>query len=126
MGLSDIAVNIILGVLSGIAASIGFWVWTARLKHPSIKICSALSYYELDGKYRSTVALINQGKRPAVDISILAELSLNGISRKTKTPISISLRVREERLPYIRFAKEEQYFLRPSDILWHYRDAFRG
>jgi hypothetical protein len=125
MNLADLIENIVLGVLSGIAASIGFWYWTARLKHPSIKICPALSYYKQEGKYRSTVALINQGKRPAADISILAELSLVGISRRTGGELKISLRVREERLPYLTFAKEEQYFLRPSDIAWHYRDNFR-
>jgi hypothetical protein len=112
--------------LSGLAASIGFWIWTARLKHPSVKICPALSYYEQDGKCRSTVALINQGKRPAADISIIAELSLHGISKRTEQNFNMSLRVRDERLPYLMFAKEEQYFLRPSDIIWNYKDEFRN
>jgi len=127
MSAEDIALNIVLGVISGLAASIGFWVWTARLKHPSVTICPALSFHDRYGKPRSTVALVNKGKRPAADISIIAELSLNGISKnnKRKKPLNISLRVREERLPYLTFAKEEQYFLRPTDIIWNYRDDFR-
>ena len=70
-----IILNILLGVLSGLAASIGFWVWTARLKHPSVTICPALSCHNKYGKISSTVALINKGKRPAADISIITELS---------------------------------------------------
>jgi hypothetical protein len=118
--------NIVLGVVSGLAASIGFWIWTARLKHPSVKICPALSYYERDGKYRTSVALINQGKRPAADISIIAELALNGVSKRTNQDLNLVLRIREERLPYLMCAKEEQYFLRPSDIIWNYKDDFRN
>jgi hypothetical protein len=69
--------------------------------------------------------LINKGKRPAADISIIAELALNGVSSRTSRHFKISLRVREERLPYLASAKEEQYFLRPSGIVWNYQDDFR-
>jgi hypothetical protein len=124
MSPNGVAVNIILGVLSGLVASIGFWVWTTRLKHPNIMICPALSYHGQGGKCRSTVALINQGKRPAADISIIAELSLTGVSGRTKQALALSLRIREERLPYLLFAQEEQYFLRTSDIKWSYGDLF--
>ena len=50
---------------------------------------------------------------------------MNGISSRTRVDLNVSLRVREERLPYPAFAKEEQYFLRPSDIVWNYKDDLR-
>jgi hypothetical protein len=119
MDISNLTVNVAVAVLSGLAASTGFWFWTARLKHPSIRICPTLTY-EQEGRHQSSVTLINRGKRTAADISIIAEIWLKGASSKTGRFIDIYLRIREERLPYLRSCQSES-----SDIGWSYRDSFK-
>jgi hypothetical protein len=107
---------IIIGVITGFAASMTFWLWQARLFQPKIKICPMLADYTLaddpDKRPRCEFTFLNRGHRAAADLTITAQAVVPGLMGDD----NMILRLREDAQPWASARNHEQYFLYLSRI----------
>jgi hypothetical protein len=84
-----LAVGVLTGVLTGLISSATFWSWQARVTRPRVTLCPTIARYKPS---QGTVArcnfkIINQGRRPAMDVKITVIARLPGLVSKDSTQL---------------------------------------
>jgi len=99
--MAEISSSFILGVLSGIIASLAVWWLLTHCWTPSIKFSAELAEYELpDGNVFFQCAFENDGKRTIVDLEVHVRIGIKGYKGATAWAYH-SVRSNASRIPLL-------------------------
>lgn len=107
-------VGIVIGLITGVFASMLFWWWQAKILQPKVTICPTLARYKSrEGKERCEVKLINSGRRSAADLLVKIHLIVPGLTGHGINQVFV---LREERLPWLSPKEDWYYLIDPSQF----------
>jgi hypothetical protein len=107
-------IGVVLGLATGVLASMLFWWWQAKLLQPKVAVCPTLTRYEvLDGRRVCEFKVVNTGRRPAADIFIAVRLIVPGLISPGMNQV---FKLREEGFPWLDKGEDQYFSISPSQL----------
>jgi hypothetical protein len=122
------ALAILVGVLTGLVASVVFWLILAKALRPKVRLCPTMSQFFLpdDVVPRCQIKFVNYRRRPAVDIRLDVSYRLPDLIRQGSTEV---LRASKFDRPWLDGHTTHRHTIRPNQIeasqIAHYPPHFR-
>jgi hypothetical protein len=111
----DILIAVVVGIGSGLTASLIFWYLQYRVFRAQLELSPTLASYKLGegGVTRTELKLRNRGRRPIIDMELLVRVAVSGLATEGHI---VPLSLEEWRRPHLPPNKSVLYVLPPTRL----------
>ena len=122
--MAELALGIATGVLAGLASSILFWWWQARILRPRITLCPELGRYRPNSTpaFNYQLKVVNSGRRAMVNLRAAVRILMPDLVRKGSVEV---LQLETQERPWLDAKAQVRYNVRPNTIADDTRARYR-